>query len=197
MITEDVVVLLQDFVTPVLLNSPMQPVGVFLMFGVFSVIGFLFIYFYVPETSGLSEQEKREIFMPGAKSGRPLKDEEECMAGYEHRSEHTIATEIFRAASDVLSGHFNASGVYPVDQKSQHISIDNIKLSEMGPMVKITEMPEGDSSASATSESLSDSEHELDRDMPKIKKTAAILHKSHTVVNVDDAPLLNVKKPIN
>jgi len=35
-------------------------------------------------------------------------------------------------------------------------------------MVKITEMPEGDS-ASATSESLSDSEHELDRDMKKIK----------------------------
>ena len=90
MITEDVVVLVQDFVTPVLLNSPMQPLGVFLMFGVFSVIGFIFIYFYVPETKGLSEQEKREIFMPGAKAGRELEAEEDCMAGYEHRSDATI-----------------------------------------------------------------------------------------------------------
>ena len=61
MITEDVVVLLQDFITPTLLDSPMQPVGVFLMFGIFSCIGLAFIYFYVPETSGLSEQEKKEI----------------------------------------------------------------------------------------------------------------------------------------
>ena len=55
MITEDVVVLLQDFITPQLLSSPMQPVGVFLMYGLFSVAGLLFIYFYVPETKGLSE----------------------------------------------------------------------------------------------------------------------------------------------
>lgn len=103
MITEDVVVLLQDFVTPVLLSSPMQPVGVFLMFGVFSVIGFVFIYLYVPETAGLSEHEKREIFMPGAKAGRELNEEEECMAGYEHRSDYTLQNEVFLAASAALS----------------------------------------------------------------------------------------------
>jgi len=51
--------------------------------------------------------------MPGSKAGRPLKDDEDCMAGYEHRSEQTIASEIFRAASDVLSGHFNVSGGNP------------------------------------------------------------------------------------
>jgi len=78
MITEDVVVLLQDFVTPALLSSPMQPVGVFFMFGGFSVIGLLYIYFYVPETKGLSEQEKKEIFMPGAEYGRKLRDDEDC-----------------------------------------------------------------------------------------------------------------------
>ena len=127
MITEDVVVLLQDFVTPVLLSSPMQPVGVFLMFGVFSVVGFLFIYFYVPETSGLSEHEKREIFMPGAKAGRPLKDDEDCMAGYEHRSEATIASEIFRAASDVLS--FNASAEF---FNGGQTNDQPLKLSNMG-----------------------------------------------------------------
>ena len=99
MITEDIVVLLQDFVTPVLLNSPMQPVGVFLMFGVFSVIGLMFIFFYVPETKWLNDIEKKEIFMPGAKAGRELEDAEDCMAGYEHRSDATIQNEVFRAAS--------------------------------------------------------------------------------------------------
>ena len=90
MITEDVVVLLQDFVTPALLSSPMQPVGVFFMFGGFSVIGLLYIYFYVPETKGLSEQEKKEIFMPGAEYGRKLRDDEDCQVGWEHKSEMTI-----------------------------------------------------------------------------------------------------------
>ena len=86
MITEDVVVLTQDFITPILLSSPMQPVGVFSMFGFFSLIGLLFIYFYVPETVGLSENEKREIFMPGAKFGRKLKDDEDAWVdvGIEH-----------------------------------------------------------------------------------------------------------------
>lgn len=42
-----------------------------------------------------------------------------------------------------------------------------MKLSEMGAMARITEQPErSESSDSATSESLSDKEHELDRDMP-------------------------------
>ena len=104
MITEDIVVLLQDFVTPVLLQSPMQPVGVFLMYGFFSVIGFIYIYLYVPETRGLSEQEKREIFMPGANHGRDLKEEEDCKIGYEHRSDATIQNEVFRRASFVLHG---------------------------------------------------------------------------------------------
>ena len=55
MIMEDTVVVLQDFVTPILLTSPMKPVGVFFMFGAFSVIGFFYIYNYVPETYFLTE----------------------------------------------------------------------------------------------------------------------------------------------
>ena len=103
MITEDVVVLLQDFVTPALLDSPMQHVGVFFMFGAFSVIGFMYIFFYVPETKGLSEQEKKEIFMPGSKFGRELKDEEDCQVGWEHRSEFTIQQEIWKSAVEFMS----------------------------------------------------------------------------------------------
>lgn len=84
MITEDVVVLLQDFITPTLLSSPMQPVGVFFMYGAFSVAGLCYIYFRVPETMGLSEQEKREIFWPGSKFGPKLRDGEDCGVGIEH-----------------------------------------------------------------------------------------------------------------
>lgn len=90
MITEDVVVLLQDFVVPTLLDSPMTPAGVFFMFGTFSMAGLMFIFFFVPETKGLSEQEKREIFWPGSKYGRKLRDDEECDVGIEHLSEYTI-----------------------------------------------------------------------------------------------------------
>ena len=134
MITEDIVVLLQDFVTPILMNSPMQPLGVFLMYGVFSVIGFLYIYFYVPETSGLSEQEKREVFMPGAKLGRELKVDEDCMVGYEHRSEATIQNEVFRAASMILSGHA-AGDIYATP--GGKYDPEEIRLSAMGAMAKI------------------------------------------------------------
>ena len=54
----------------------------------------------------------------------------------------------------------------------------------MGPMVKISEAPGQESSASScTSESLSDKEHELDQDMPLIKAQASKMHKSLTLVD--------------
>ena len=55
MISEDILVLLQDFVMPMLLSSKMTPSGVFFMFSLFSIVGLAFIYFFVPETKGLSE----------------------------------------------------------------------------------------------------------------------------------------------
>ena len=109
MITEDVVVLLQEFVTPVLLTSPMQPVGVFFMYGVFSMLGLIYIYLRVPETMGLSEQEKREIFWPGSKYGRKLKPGEECDAGIEHQSETTIKEQLYASALFMLSKVGSAS----------------------------------------------------------------------------------------
>ena len=69
----------------------MTPSGVFLMFGVFSVAGLFFILARVPETKGVSEQEKREIFMPGSKYGRKLREDEKCDdVGIEHRSVLTL-----------------------------------------------------------------------------------------------------------
>ena len=59
--------------------------------------------------------------------------------------------------------------------------------------MKITETNIGEeksSSSSCTSESVSDEEHELDRDKLNIKEKAKQLHKSHTIVDVDAQKLL-------
>lgn len=69
------------------------------MYGTFSIVGFMFIYFYVPETMYLSKNEKFEIFWPGGIAGRKLRPEETCDVGYEHRSDFTIKKEVERMAS--------------------------------------------------------------------------------------------------
>ncbi len=47
--------------------------GVFFMFAGLSLASFIFIYFFVPETKGLSQKEKQELFWPGAEFGRKLR----------------------------------------------------------------------------------------------------------------------------
>ena len=71
MVTEDIFVLLQDYLTPSLLDQ--TPTFVFSIFAMLSLGGYIFIYFLVPETKGLSEQEKKALFLPGAPYGRELK----------------------------------------------------------------------------------------------------------------------------
>ena len=46
------------------------------MFGIFCVLGALFNYFFVAETKGLSEKEKKSLYIPGAKYGRKLRNDE-------------------------------------------------------------------------------------------------------------------------
>ena len=50
--------------------------GTFFIFGGITAVSVVFIYYFVGETKGLSEREKKEIFMPGATWGRPLRDGE-------------------------------------------------------------------------------------------------------------------------
>ena len=75
--------------TPILLDSPLTPQGVFLIFGIFSIAGYFFVYFFVAETMGLSEKEKKEVFLPGARYGRPIREGEEVDVGEEHQSKYT------------------------------------------------------------------------------------------------------------
>ena len=51
----------------------LRPEGFFLFYAVTSFIGFLFVYFCVGETMGLSEQDKKLLYQPGGKYGRSVR----------------------------------------------------------------------------------------------------------------------------
>ena len=67
------VVVVLSLITQPLMNSALQPEGVFFLFSGFSFIAFFFMYFFVPETRGLTEAEMKKLFYPGAKWGRKLR----------------------------------------------------------------------------------------------------------------------------
>ena len=65
-----------------------------MLFGIFMVIATIFVFFFVGETKGLSETEKKEIYLPGAKYGRNLKPGEKTSGvGNEHKSRRTLKSE--------------------------------------------------------------------------------------------------------
>jgi MFS family permease len=60
-----------------------------------SGVSVVFVFFFIGETKGLSDKEKKEIFMPGANWGRALRDGEHALPelGKEHKSRRTIRRE--------------------------------------------------------------------------------------------------------
>ena len=46
------------------------------MFAFYNFVAVFFMYFYVPETKGLLEADKKKLFYPGAEWGRKLKEGE-------------------------------------------------------------------------------------------------------------------------
>ena len=58
--------------------------------GGFSLCALIFVCYLVPETKNKSERIKKEIFWPGAKYGRDLKQDEECKASLELHSKNTV-----------------------------------------------------------------------------------------------------------
>ena len=70
-----------------------QP-GVFSMFGCLMIVALVYTVFFIGETKGLSEAEKKEIYLPGAKYGRDLKAGEFAAGvGNEHKSRKTLKRE--------------------------------------------------------------------------------------------------------
>lgn len=73
--------------------------GTFFIFGGITGVSVIFIYIFVGESKGLSEKEKKEIFMPGATWGRALRHGEQPVAelGNEHKSVKTRQSEMLSA----------------------------------------------------------------------------------------------------
>ena len=45
-------------------ENSLGPSNVFLIFSALSFLGFVYCYFFIRETKGLTDKEKKEIFMP-------------------------------------------------------------------------------------------------------------------------------------
>ena len=64
------VIFLESLITETLMKSSLTPQGVFFVCSFFSVVAVVFEYFYVAETKGCSEREKKSLYVPGARFGR-------------------------------------------------------------------------------------------------------------------------------
>jgi hypothetical protein len=58
------VVLVLTLTTEPLMNSALTPAGVFLLFGVFSTIAVVYVYFFLKESKHLSDKEKKALYSP-------------------------------------------------------------------------------------------------------------------------------------
>ena len=67
-----VVILIESLTTESLMESSLKPEGVFILFGIFSMLAVGFEWFFVAETKGLTEFEKKAIYIPGQPYGRAL-----------------------------------------------------------------------------------------------------------------------------
>ena len=73
---ENLFALVEEVSFPKMLASPLKVPGTFLVYGVVLAISVPYMYFLIPETKGLSEKEKKQVFLPGATFGRKLKSGE-------------------------------------------------------------------------------------------------------------------------
>lgn len=91
----------ESFTTETLMEW--SPEGTFFIFGGLSAVASVFIWFFVGETKGLSEKEKKELFMPGATWGRVLRHGETAVPelGAEHKSRRTLRSELISARLSV------------------------------------------------------------------------------------------------
>jgi hypothetical protein len=83
--------------------NQIDPSLAFWLYGGCTLLSIPFIYFFVGETKGLSEKEKKEIFMPGATWGRDLRYGEKPFVelGDEHKSRRTRKSELLMARLSV------------------------------------------------------------------------------------------------
>jgi len=59
------VILAESLSVESLMSSMLKPEGVFIVFGIFSMIAVSLEWFFVAETQNLSEREKKSLYAPG------------------------------------------------------------------------------------------------------------------------------------
>ena len=74
-------VLLLSLTSESLMDSALQPQGVFFLFAGISLLAVSYVFFFMDETRGLAERQKKELYIPGAKYGRKLEAGELPPAG--------------------------------------------------------------------------------------------------------------------
>ena len=72
-LAQGIVQMAQLCIVPIFTETFIGTVGIFYTFSVISLIGLLFVCKSIAELSDLTDAEKKEVFMPGAKWGRKLK----------------------------------------------------------------------------------------------------------------------------
>lgn len=65
-----------NLITNPLMDSVLQPYGVFWMFGFCNFCAIFYMYFFIGETRGKTDAEKKRQFYPGAQWGRKLRPDE-------------------------------------------------------------------------------------------------------------------------
>ena len=70
-------VLVLSLTTEPMMESALQPQGVFFLFSIMSLVAAIFLYCYLGETRGLTNEQKKALYCPGAPWGRKLKEGEQ------------------------------------------------------------------------------------------------------------------------
>ena len=64
--------ILIETMTALKMMAWLSPEGFFLFYAATSMLGFLFVYFWIGETMHLSEKEKKLLYQPGGEFGRRI-----------------------------------------------------------------------------------------------------------------------------
>ena len=71
-----IVILAESLTVESLMQQTLRPEGVFIVFGIFSMLAVISEWVFVGETAHLSERDKKTLYAPGKAFGRELREDE-------------------------------------------------------------------------------------------------------------------------
>ena len=120
------------------MDSAIGSEGVFIMFGIFCFLGALFNYYFVAETKGLTEIQRKSLYIPGAKYGRKLRPEEKgtryMRLSIRERSV-SVASFVDRKNSRQMTLKKSSNRLM---HQSSYVEVDNYVRNKSIPRIRIT-----------------------------------------------------------